>query len=329
MSKLYLLPRSDNWYKANLHCHSVLSDGNLTVEELKALYMSRGYSIIAFTDHRVYHNHAHLNDSDFVAIAATEINVDEDKAYDEGYGVQKTYHINLFDTNPEQFTQLKQKSIVHDLAYEDKSGLNDYIKKMNDLGFLVCYNHPYWSLQDYRDYCDLEGLWGMEIFNFGCEHDGLYGYAPQAYADMLREGRHLYCVSTDDNHNWHKPDEVFCDSFGGFTMINAPALDYSTVINALRDGCFYSSMGPAFKGLWIEEGVLHVHASEVEKIFVHCNGRICHSAGSKKGETISQASFTLSGKEKYIQVQIRDARGLYADTNAYFLADYGYGANGI
>jgi len=39
----YLLPESGNFYKANLHCHSTLSDGNLTREQLKKAYMDKGY----------------------------------------------------------------------------------------------------------------------------------------------------------------------------------------------------------------------------------------------------------------------------------------------
>jgi len=39
----YLLPESGNFYKANLHCHSTLSDGNLTPEQLKKAYMDKGY----------------------------------------------------------------------------------------------------------------------------------------------------------------------------------------------------------------------------------------------------------------------------------------------
>ena len=49
----YLLPKDGTFYKANLHCHSTVSDGALTPEELKKAYMAEGYSIIAYTDHNV------------------------------------------------------------------------------------------------------------------------------------------------------------------------------------------------------------------------------------------------------------------------------------
>ena len=36
--KKYLLPKCGNDYKANLHCHSTISDGKLTPEEIKEAY---------------------------------------------------------------------------------------------------------------------------------------------------------------------------------------------------------------------------------------------------------------------------------------------------
>ena len=38
-------------YKANLHCHSTVSDGKLTPAELKDAYKNHGYSILCITDH--------------------------------------------------------------------------------------------------------------------------------------------------------------------------------------------------------------------------------------------------------------------------------------
>ena len=38
--KKYLLPENGNFYKANLHCHTTVSDGNWTPEEVKKNYMA-------------------------------------------------------------------------------------------------------------------------------------------------------------------------------------------------------------------------------------------------------------------------------------------------
>lgn len=41
MERRYLLPEGAAYYKANLHCHTCISDGKLTPEEIKELYMQR------------------------------------------------------------------------------------------------------------------------------------------------------------------------------------------------------------------------------------------------------------------------------------------------
>ena len=71
--KKYLLPKEGKFYKANLHMHTNISDGRMTVEETKREFMKRGYSIVAFTDHEVMVPHMDLNEENFLAITSTEI----------------------------------------------------------------------------------------------------------------------------------------------------------------------------------------------------------------------------------------------------------------
>ena len=47
----YMITETGTFYKANLHCHTTVSDGATTPEETKRLYMEQGYSIIDFTYH--------------------------------------------------------------------------------------------------------------------------------------------------------------------------------------------------------------------------------------------------------------------------------------
>ena len=51
-----LIDENKNFYKANMHAHSVYSDGKLTPEQIKKAYVEKGYSIVAFTDHEVVVN---------------------------------------------------------------------------------------------------------------------------------------------------------------------------------------------------------------------------------------------------------------------------------
>ena len=77
MGTYYLLPEEGNFYKANLHCHTVISDGDLTPEQVKEAYMEQGYSIVAFTDHNKYCKHEELDEEGFLSIAAYEANIDQ------------------------------------------------------------------------------------------------------------------------------------------------------------------------------------------------------------------------------------------------------------
>lgn len=231
----------------------------------------------------------------------------------------KTYHINLYDAKPEEFSEEKKQIPLPERRYGDYHYINEYIDQMKAYGFFACYNHPYWSLQNYDDYKNLRGFWGMEIYNYGCEHDGLYGYNPQSYDEMLRLGNRLFCVSTDDNHNSYPFGDPLCDSFGGFTMIKAEKLTYDSIVAALLKGSFYSSMGPEIKELYVEDGVLTVKTSPVEKIYVLMEGRNCLKKVAGPGETVTEASFALTGDETYIRVTCQDGRGLHADSNAYEL----------
>lgn len=317
--KINLLPEDGMFYKANLHCHTIHSDGKLTPEEVKKAYMDQGYSVVAYTDHRNYQWHRELTDGNFVALAAYEVDINEHFKVPGDFSRVKTYHINLYDARPEEFQAEKQKSILPKRRYEDYQYINEYVDRMKQYGFFACYNHPYWSLQNYEDYKNLRGFWGMEIYNYGCEHDGLYGYNPQSYDEMLRLGNRLFCVATDDNHNSFPFGDPLCDSFGGFTMIKAEELTYKAIIDSLLKGNFYSSMGPEIRELYVEDGVLHVKTSPVEKIYVLMEGRNTYKELARPGETITEAHFPLQGNETYIRVTCRDEKGLYADSNAYDL----------
>ena len=85
-------------YKANLHCHSVLSDGSLTPEQLKAAYKEHGYSVLAITDHEYPYDHSAMTEDDFIMLTGYEAYIrPHDSSYNP-YGPE--VHINLFAKEP-------------------------------------------------------------------------------------------------------------------------------------------------------------------------------------------------------------------------------------
>ena len=63
--KKYLISPELNWYRANMHCHSTVSDGYYSPEAIKEAYKNMGYSIVAYTDHEIIRTHNELTDDEF------------------------------------------------------------------------------------------------------------------------------------------------------------------------------------------------------------------------------------------------------------------------
>ena len=100
--KKYLLPKDGNFYKANLHCHSTVSDGKWTVEEIKKNYMEQGYSIVAYTDHDVLIPHPELNDDKFLALNGLEFGIGEGVKSGK---ISRTCHFCAIALEPDNITQ--------------------------------------------------------------------------------------------------------------------------------------------------------------------------------------------------------------------------------
>lgn len=341
--KKYLLPENGTYYKANLHMHTVVSDGRMTPEETKELFLKNGYSIVAFTDHDVIAPHHDLTDENFLALTSFETYFNTELFGVMDYGFVQTYHLNFLAKDPDnvvcpafseryverahslKYVTEEMRKYDYDREYSVKY-MNKIIKEANEAGFLVTYNHPVWSLQDYRDYGDLEGLWGIEIFNTGSVLGG-YQEGIQPYNDFLRNGKNVFPIAADDAHS----TRTCC---GGFVMVNAEKLEYGSVISSLERGDFYASTGPLFKSLYLEDGVLHVECEGAVSVLVNTERR---EAWRKDVDgDCSKVSFDLNRylnltrsipSEKlpwkpFIRVTLLGEKGEIAATRAYWLDEF-------
>ncbi len=309
--KKYLLPENGTFYKANLHCHSTFSDGKWTPEEIKEKYMRHGYSVVAFTDHRTLYSQAHLTDENFLSLDGYEIDVSE--TLDTGRGYKKTCHFCLIAK--------RQGTAQPDFGDEDTytpENISRIMKSAREKGFFVTYNHPNWSLEDFSDYINYHGMDAMEIANYGCIAVGYQDYVPMVYDEMLRYGKKIFCVATDDNHNRFDEDSLYCDSFGGFTVIKADSLSYENIIRALEKGNFYASQGPEIKELWYEDGIIHIKTSPVKKIDFVFGSRRAKTVMAENDGFLEEAECEVPENSIYVRVSAKDEKGLPADTNAYF-----------
>ena len=331
---IYLISPNKKQYKANLHCHSVHSDGKRTPEELKKMYKDRGYSILSITDHETPKNHSYLTDDKFIAITGYEayIRRGKDCAYDV-YG--KEVHLNLFAKDPNNETivgympayckyispeiQEKYNKVGTDKEREySVEYINEFIKLAKDTGYMVTYNHPVWSMEDEADILDYDGYFSMEMCNYSSFLLNHMEYNGALYDKMLRMGKKVFCHSADDNHNGHGEDTPQCDSFGGFAMIMPEEFTYDGIINAMEKGEMYSSMGPLFKEVSMDGNKIHIECSDVNSITVFTGSKSPKTLFVQPGETVNCADFEIDDRAKYVRVSVRDNFGRYADTRGFF-----------
>lgn len=101
--KKYLLPETGNFYKANLHCHTTVSDGQWTPEEVKKNYMAMGYSVIAYTDHDVLIPHPELAEEGFLPLNSYEMEVNAPGPWNK---LAKCCHMCFIALDPDNVTQV-------------------------------------------------------------------------------------------------------------------------------------------------------------------------------------------------------------------------------
>ena len=334
--KKYLLPETGSFYKANLHCHSTYSDGFKTPAEIKEIYMDKGYSVIAYTDHDIYVPHDELTDENFVALHGFEIELDEPTA--GAYGLIKTCHICLIGIDPENITQpFWNRNKYHffnkkyiDLIKTDDSepdyirrygaeGTCDVMETAREKGFFVTYNHPTWSKESYNDYIHYNGMHAIEMFNGACLTMGYDDYNHRVYDDLLMSGKRIYCIGADDNHNSQIPGSIYCECGVAFTMIKAEKLEYREITKALVDGNFYASEGPEIHSLWYEDGKVHITCSAAKRINCNYHVRKATTVIGDSNNPITSAEFSVPADCGYFRLTVIDENGKHACTNAYFV----------
>ena len=223
----YLLPESGNFYKVNMHSHTNYSDGVQSPEELKEIYKAQGYSAIAYTEHEALFDLTRLDDEEFLALTSYEYalgnNANPAHSFYEGkptcFADVEQMHLNLYAKDPHNVKQIcfnpkyigqKQKDLLGEMSYVGEPDyqktwtiecINEIIKTARDNGFLVCYNHPNWSMNTYETYSKLENLNMLEINNGASNRGSDMDYTPYVYDQMLRLGKRISCVGGDDNHD--------------------------------------------------------------------------------------------------------------------------------
>lgn len=339
MADRILLSANKKQYKANMHCHSTHSDGKLTPDVLKEIYKNNGYSVLAITDHCVPKSHAELTDDYFLMLTGYEAYIRPDaKGTYNGYAPE--VHLNLFAKDPHNETLIcynrgytkyipAEKHAELCRAGDERQReftveyINEFINTAIDNGYLVAYNHPFWSMDEEARILSYKNLLSLELYNTGSYIANNIENAEMLYDVMLRHGMHIGCHAGDDNHNSKPLDSPYSDSFGFYTMILADTLDYSSIIEALEKKDFYASSGPRINEIRVtddaERGKLvKVECSPTNKIFMFFGSKSPRHIRLPKGECAESFEFTLPQDAKYLRISVYDEEGNVANSRGFF-----------
>ncbi len=322
--KIPLLPPGTNSYKANLHCHTKEFDsgtGFTTPLQIKELYKSHGYNIIAFTDYNKLTYKDYLNDDEFYALPGFEVLWNDPKTL-------KIYHFNCYP----KYYGVKEDYFPLNLEFSLENA-NKLIKSYVDNDYLVTYNHPACSFHGssfYKteEFLGLKGIFAMEIYNNIVEKINRTGWSDVYNDAMLRKGRKLWAGAADDNHSGNKeldfpPDTPYSKYMGGFMMIKSKELTHVSIINALENGDFYSCVGnngiaPQIHSMYIEDNIFYADFTPVKSVYLknsvwHCPHQLSFN------DDITHVEFKIDKTWTYIRLEIADSNGYKALGNPYFI----------
>ena len=328
-----LLDEAKGYFKANMHCHTTCSDGRLTPEEIKEAYKAKGYSVVAFTDHEHVIDQSHLTDEGFLALVGCEVAIKEIPTDSTLTNQQmKVCHLSFFALNPNNpvtpcynsvadhfVTEAARGRFTPDGEYKRSythKGISDMIKRAHDMGYLVSYNHPSWSLENSFDYLGYAGLDFVEIYNTGCVKEG-HVDDERVFEDMLLDGRKIFCIAGDDNHNKAPLSSPSSDSFGGYIMINEEKLNYPSVMKALWQGRFYVSNGARILSIVKDGSAVTVKAEGAASIHMRTGGRRSKSVFAESAEGLGEATFILDPTDRYFRFKVKGLDGSIAYSQAY------------
>jgi hypothetical protein len=146
------LANPDQWYKGELHCHTVHSDGDSTVAEVIQIAESLGLDFLAITDHN--------NRSQQIDLAQAQTTL----TLIPGYEVTTYYgHWNIWGSGD-----------WIDFRVQSADDLRRAIQMANEQGYLVSCNHPRpfgpdWAFPEVEGYATIE-IWNgpWELLNDRC-----------------------------------------------------------------------------------------------------------------------------------------------------------------
>jgi len=293
------------FFRGNLHTHSTRSDGALEVGEVCRRYREQGYDFLALTEHFVGLFDYPITDTrpfrseGFTTLIGAELH---SGAMDNG----ALWHIlalglpfDFAPSNSPYFVPVDDQETGAEIAHRARAS-----------GAFVVLVHPEWSGLSEADALSIDAAHAVEVYNHGSEVETDRGRGLHTADFLANSGRALNFIATDDAHFHHEN----LDAFGGWTMVKAEENAPEALLAGLKAGANYSSTGPDFLDIHLDERYIHVRCSPVDAVILQGQGVGTEAA---LGTGLTQAKLPLSrlADSAWIRVTLIDAKGGKAWSN--------------
>lgn len=261
------------WFRCAFHAHTTNSDGELSPDMLVRHYQWAGYDVLAITDH--WARTVEPSTKEILVIPSAELDATcptmESDAHVLALGVE---------ADP----------VLPEGEFEPLADVVAWIAANGGVPYLA---HTYWSGLRTEQWWDEEGLFGIEVWNTGCELELGRGDSSIHWDEALEHGRMLFALAADDSHH------PGFDSGFAWTWVRAQERTQPAILEALRTGSFYGSTGPEIRGVEVDEHQVVVECSPAESVTLY--------SGRKRG---ARANAGKLGYPNHSRVLTRNDDGL-------------------
>ncbi len=285
--------RKLNAYKASLHTHSTNSDGVFTPDKVIELYKDHGYDVLAFTDHEFVTKIAELDPQGLTLIQSLEMHPMGPRG--------ARWHLVALDVSDK-------------FVYDQSFDAQELIERAVWDGAMVICAHQSWCGFTTEDVDALKKISAIEVYNTSTRYIGRQ-FCMQIWDELSDKGLVYPATAVDDMHSSH-------DLFRGWTVIAAEDKSVPSLMNALKHGDFYATMGPEFTKLSFDGKVFEASFSPCTEVIGLTNpsGGYCvtvddwegYGTGSKEVSSCRLELRKSKDRDLWFRLQIKDAQGRYA-----------------
>jgi predicted metal-dependent phosphoesterase TrpH len=291
------------FWRGNLHTHSNRSDGTLAPQHVVDHYRDAGYDFIAITDHfRADYGYPitdtrALRTAGFTTLIGAELHGPRTELSDEWHIIALGIPVDFAPPHPgEHATALAQRA--------------------RSRGAFIGMAHPAASLLTLADAESLTAAHAVEIHNelAALEHRA---DSTHLYDLLLARGHRLSAYAADDAHFQAGTPRAAA----AWVQVKAESLDPDDLLEALKQGRYYSSTGPTIHDIRIGAHTVLVRCSPAQKVVLTSSAPGLELV---QGNCLTECEVPLGkfANAPFIRITVEDATGGRAWSNPLAVPDF-------